>query len=182
MKCPFCDIDHDKVLDSRASDDGGAIRRRRECLACHERYTTYERVERNVPRIVKKNGTRVPFDRLKIKQGIERACWKLPITEEQIDRVVREIESVLEKQNESEIPSLEIGELVMEKLRRLDAVAYIRFASVYRAYRNVDDFVRELSDPALTKALPTSYYGDTSRSGYGNSLGDDPARTRRERY
>ncbi|MDO4559009.1 MAG: transcriptional regulator NrdR [Planctomycetia bacterium] len=149
MRCPFCGMDHDRVLDSRASEDGGATRRRRECLACHERYTTYERVERGVPRIVKKDGARVPFDRTKISQGIERACWKLPISEEQIDRIVREIEMTLEKQNDREIPSQEVGELVMVHLRQLHPVAYIRFASVYRAYRNVDDFVRELNDPAL---------------------------------
>ena len=146
MRCPGCGIDHDRVLDSRASEDGGAIRRRRECLACHHRYTTYERVERSVPRVIKKDGTRVPFDRTKILRGIERACWKLPISDDQMDRIVREIEGTLEKQNDPEIPSHEIGTLVLDHLRELHPVACIRFASVYRAYQSVDDFMRELNE------------------------------------
>ena len=113
MRCPYCDVDNDRVLDSRASEDGGAIRRRRECLSCHERYTTYERVERSAPRVIKKDGTRVPFDRMKIRQGVERACWKLPVDESQVDAIVREIEVVLENRNDPEITSQEIGELVM---------------------------------------------------------------------
>ncbi|MDD3469178.1 MAG: transcriptional regulator NrdR [Thermoguttaceae bacterium] len=165
MRCPYCDVDNDRVLDSRASEDGGAIRRRRECLSCHERYTTYERVERSAPRVIKKDGTRVPFDRMKIQQGIERACWKLPVDESQVDTIVREIEVVLENRNDPEITSQEIGELVMEYLRELNQVAYIRFASVYRAYRNIRDFVQELqpmleefkSDSTIAPHPPTSY-------------------------
>lgn len=165
MRCPYCDVDNDRVLDSRASEDGGAIRRRRECLSCHERYTTYERVERSAPRVIKKDGTRVPFDRMKIQQGIERACWKLPVDESQVDTIVREIEVVLENRNDPEITSQEIGELVMEYLRELNQVAYIRFASVYRAYRNIRDFVQELqpmleefkSDSTTAPHPPTSY-------------------------
>ncbi len=166
MRCPYCDVDNDRVLDSRASEDGGAIRRRRECLSCHERYTTYERVERSAPRVIKKDGTRVPFDRMKIQQGVERACWKLPVDESQVDAIVREIEVVLENRNDPEITSQEIGELVMEYLRELNQVAYIRFASVYRAYRNIRDFVQELQPmleesranaDATTTHPPTNY-------------------------
>jgi transcriptional repressor NrdR len=145
MKCPNCLADNDRVLDSRASQDGFAIRRRRECLACRRRYTTYERIEATTVKIIKKDGTREPFDRLKIKQGLEKACWKRPIGDEQIEAVVAAVENELEANFEAEVPSREVGELVMRRLRELDAVAYVRFASVYRRFQDARDFVAELS-------------------------------------
>ena len=145
MKCPNCHADNDRVLDSRASQDGFAIRRRRECLACRRRYTTYERIEATTVKIVKKDGTREPFDRRKIKQGLEKACWKRPIGEEQIEAVVAAVENDLEANFESEVPSREVGELVMQRLRKLDAVAYVRFASVYRRFQDAHEFLAALS-------------------------------------
>jgi len=127
MKCPYCRADNDRVLDSRASQDGFAIRRRRECLDCKRRYTTYERIEATTVKIIKKDGTREPFDHAKIKRGLEKACWKRPISDEQI-----------------EAESRHVGELVMQHLRDLDEVAYVRFASVYRQFKDVRDFVDEL--------------------------------------
>jgi transcriptional repressor NrdR len=145
MKCPNCLADNDRVLDSRASQDGFAIRRRRECLACRRRYTTYERIEATALKIIKKDGSREPFDRQKIKQGLEKACWKRPIGEEQIEAVVAAVENDLEAKLDTEIPSRDVGEMVMRRLRELDAVAYVRFASVYRRFSDARDFVAELS-------------------------------------
>lgn len=144
MKCPYCQVDQDRVLDSRASEDGFAIRRRRECLACKRRYTTYERVERNTIKVVKKDGNRVPFDRNKIKLGLEKACWKRPISDKQLEAIVTEVENHIETNCENEVDSRELGELVMRHLRDLDQVAYVRFASVYRQFEDVQDFVEEL--------------------------------------
>jgi transcriptional repressor NrdR len=135
MKCPFCHADNDKVIDSRASEDGAATRRRRRCNACKRRYTTYERVERTTVRVVKKDGARVPFDRVRLKQGLEKACWKRPISDADLESVVTEVEN--------------LGEIVMEQLRELDQVAYVRFASVYREFKDARDFVDELR-PMLT--------------------------------
>ena len=151
MKCPFCQEDNDRVIDSRASQDGFATRRRRECLACGQRYTTYERIEGAAIKIVKKDGTREPFDRAKIKRGLEKACWKRPVSEVQLDAVVAAVENQLEGRFELEIPSREVGELVMQQLRDLDQVAYVRFASVYRQFEDVHDFVHELK-PMLAEA------------------------------
>lgn len=154
MKCPFCHADNDKVIDSRASEDGAATRRRRQCNACKRRYTTYERVERTTVRVVKKDGTRVPFDRLRLKQGLEKACWKRPISDADIESVLTEVENYIEANCESEVESRYVGEIVMEQLRDLDQVAYVRFASVYREFKDARDFVDELrpmlSDPKRT--------------------------------
>lgn len=144
MKCPFCHVDNDKVIDSRASEDGVATRRRRQCNACLRRYTTYERVERTTVRVVKKDGTRVPFDRAKLIQGLEKACWKRPIADADLEALVTEVENHIEANCESEVESRYIGEIVMEYLRELDQVAYVRFASVYRQFKDVRDFVDEL--------------------------------------
>ncbi len=145
MKCPYCQVDNDRVLDSRASEDGFATRRRRECLACKRRYTTFERVERCTGiKVVKKDGVRVPFDRDKIKQGLEKACWKRPIGDVQIEAIVSELENHVEAKFDSEVESRYLGELVMQHLRKLDQVAYVRFASVYRQFEDVHDFVDEL--------------------------------------
>lgn len=144
MKCPFCSADNDKVIDSRASEDGAATRRRRQCNACKRRYTTYERVERTTVRVVKKDGTRVPFDRLRLRQGLEKACWKRPISDADIESVIVEVENYIEANCESEVESRYLGEIVMDQLRELDQVAYVRFASVYREFKDARDFVDEL--------------------------------------
>ncbi len=144
MKCPFCEVDNDKVTDSRASEDGGAIRRRRECLNCGRRFTTYERYERTTMQVVKKNQVREPYEREKIRSGLERACWKRPVSAEQIDALVAAIELEVFDQFEDEIDSRTLGGMVMDRLRVLDQVAFVRFASVYREFKDVRDFVQEL--------------------------------------
>ncbi len=153
MKCPYCHADNDRVLDTRASEDGSAIRRRRECLDCKHRYTTYERVERTTMKVVKKDGARVPFDRAKLKLGLEKACWKRPISDAQLEAIVSEVENHVEAHVPSEVESRYLGELVMQHLRELDQVAYVRFASVYRQFEDVHDFVDELR-PMLAESPP----------------------------
>jgi transcriptional repressor NrdR len=151
MKCPFCQADNDRVIDSRASHDGFATRRRRECLDCKQRYTTYERIEGTSVKIVKKDGTREPFDRAKIKRGLEKACWKRPVSDAQLEAVVTAVESDVEGKFELEVSSRDVGEMVMKQLRQLDQVAFVRFASVYRQFEDVQDFVHELK-PMLAEA------------------------------
>ena len=146
MKCPFCKEDSDKVVDSRKSPDDLSIRRRRECLECGKRYTTYERVEKHQLRIVKKGGERVPFDREKMLSGLLKACWKRPVSTEQLDRLVDVVEARLSEEGGSEINSHVIGELVMDELRGLDKVAYVRFASVYREFKDPGEFITELKN------------------------------------
>jgi len=148
MICPFCRLDNDRVIDSRTSQDGLAIRRRRECLACKRRFTTYERVEELSLRVVKKDGNRVPFERDKITRGLEKACWKRPIGPEDIERVVTAIEKEVYETYDSEVGTRELGELVMRHLSKLDQIAYVRFASVYREFKDVREFVNEL-EPIL---------------------------------
>lgn len=155
MKCPFCQLDNDRVIDSRASQDGMATRRRRECLGCNRRYTTYERPEETTIKVVKKDGSRAPFSRDKIRRGLERACSKRPIKGRQIDECVAAIENDVYASFETEIESSALGLLVMEHLRDLDEVAFIRFASVYRQYSDVQDFFEELR-PMLEKRIPTT--------------------------
>ena len=150
MRCPFCRNDNDRVIDSRAGDDGASIRRRRECVECKKRFTTYERVERQMLAVVKKDGEREPFERDKIKRGLTKACWKRPITEEQIEVAVSTLEGELYGAYESELPSRVLGERVMELLRGLDQVAFVRFASVYREFKDIRDFVEEL-EPILAQ-------------------------------
>jgi transcriptional repressor NrdR len=150
MRCPFCRVDNDRVIDSRAGDDGASIRRRRECLDCRKRFTTYERVERQMLSVVKKGGDREPFEREKIKRGLAKACWKRPISEEQIEMAVSALEGELYGTYETEVPSRVLGERVMELLRGLDQVAFVRFASVYREFKDIRDFVEEL-EPILAE-------------------------------
>ncbi len=142
MRCPFCKADNDRVIDSRASDEGASIRRRRECLICKRRFTTYERVEEMVLKVVKRDGAREPFTRDKIRKGIERACWKRPVSDTQIESLVTAIELEITNSYETEIGSKEIGELVMERLAKVDEVACVRFASVYGRFKDVRDFVQ----------------------------------------
>ena len=146
MRCPYCDADKDKlkVIDSRACEGGRSIRRRRQCLQCDKRFTTYERIEENVRLVVvKKDGTRVPFDREKIIHGLERACFKRPVKIEDLHRIVDEIEEEIQRGYDKEVPSAVIGELVTDRLRRLDQVAYVRFASVYREFKTLEELVAE---------------------------------------
>ena len=150
MKCPYCQTDNDKVIDSRSSEDGFVIRRRRMCVDCEKRFTTYERVAELEIRVVKKDGSREPFRPEKIRQGLERACWKRPIPTDRVEQVVTEIIQGVYMHGKSEVPSDVIGEMVMEKLVELDDVAYIRFASVYRQFRDIHDFFQEVR-PILDK-------------------------------
>ena len=144
MQCPYCRKDNDRVIDSRASDEGFAIRRRRECAKCHRRYTTYERVEEPSIKVVKKGGIREPFSREKIKSGLRKACWKRPISDEQIEAILAAIENDIYANFDTEVDSRQLGDQVMEHLRQLDQVAFVRFASVYREFKDVRDFVDEL--------------------------------------
>jgi transcriptional repressor NrdR len=144
MKCPFCQADNDRVTDSRASEDGVAVRRRRECVACGRRYTTYERYENLALKVVKKNKVREPYERDKIRRGLQKACWKRPVSDAQIDGLVAAVERDIYDRFEDEIESRELGELVMKYLRQLDQVAYVRFASVYREFNDARDFAKAL--------------------------------------
>jgi transcriptional repressor NrdR len=145
MKCPYCHVDNDRVVDSRTSQDGFSIRRRRECSSCKRRYTTYERLEEIDLKIVKKDKVRELYDREKIRSGLAKACWKRPVSDEQIMAIVSDVEQQLYDRDDNEIDSQTIGELLMQKLRFVDQVAFVRFASVYREFKDVRDFVDELA-------------------------------------
>ena len=145
MKCPDCGDQDSKVIDSRHSEDGASIRRRRECLACQKRFTTYETVESLPIIVVKKDGSRQSFDRTKILNGMVRACEKRPVSMAEMEAAVTDIEQVMQNSLEREISSSEIGELVMERLKPLDEVAYVRFASVYRQFKDINSFMQELN-------------------------------------
>jgi transcriptional repressor NrdR len=140
MRCPFCGHLEDRVVDSREAQDGQATRRRRECLGCERRYTTYERIEESLPALVKKDGRREAFDRRKVLEGLRRACQKRPVSQERIDEMATRVERRLQETGEREVLSSSVGELVMELLRAEDPVAYVRFASVYRDFRDVGEF------------------------------------------
>lgn len=146
MKCPFCGYIDTKVIDSRLGKEGNNIRRRRECIACERRFTTYERVEEMQPLVIKKDGRREPFERAKIVAGMQRACEKRPISVELIDKAVDRLEMSFLESGEREIEASRIGEAVMEALRDLDEVAYVRFASVYRQFKDINEFMDELKD------------------------------------
>ena len=144
MKCPYCAHPESKVVDSRPSDEGASIRRRRECLACHKRFTTYETMESLPLVVIKKDGSRQTFDKSKLLNGMIRACEKRPVSFDMLDAIANEIEQTLQNEMEREVSSAEIGELVMERLKKVDEVAYVRFASVYRDFKDVDEFLQEL--------------------------------------
>lgn len=144
MKCPYCGKENTKVIDSRPSDDDTSIRRRRQCDACHKRFTTYENVEALPFVVIKKDLTREPYDRTKLEAGLFRSCHKRPISMEQIRNLLDEIEIAIFEQEKKEISTTVIGELVLEHLKALDAVAYIRFASVYREFEDIDTFMEEI--------------------------------------
>ncbi len=153
MKCPRCKQDNDRVVDSRAALEGASIRRRRECLECYLRYTTYERVEETPLRVIKKNGERVRFERDRVLQGMMRACEKLPISTEELEKAAARIEARCQEEYDRELPSSVIGNLVMEELKGLNQVAYVRFASVYREFKDVAQFLDELK-PILEQRRP----------------------------
>ena len=144
MRCPFCKKDHDKVIDSRSANAGATVRRRRECLACKKRFTTYEKVEEITLYVIKKDGRRDVFDREKIKRGLLTACKKRPVSLQTIEDIVNRIEIELYEKYDREVKSTKIGDLVMRELRAIDHVAYVRFASVYREFKDVSEFMREL--------------------------------------
>ncbi len=144
MNCPFCGHPDDKVIDSRSSSEGSAVRRRRECGKCGKRFTTYEVVEEMPLLVVKRDGRRQPFDRKKIISGIQKACEKRPISSERIEEMVLDIERKIYRRFDREVSSIDIGELIMERLSGLDEVAYVRFASVYRQFKDVNQFMSEL--------------------------------------
>lgn len=147
MICPYCEIDNDKVIDSRASEGGRVIRRRRECVHCHKRFTTYERVEQTSRlMVIKRDGTRVPFDRQNVLKGIIAACGKRPIAEEVKQGIAEEVEEQLVRDFEREVPSRVIGERVMRRLLEIDEVAFLRFASEYHQFQSVDDIRRQLDE------------------------------------
>ena len=145
MKCPSCGYLESKVIDSRPTDEGRSIRRRRECLECGARFTTFETLESYPILVIKKNGTREAFDRTKIMNGLIKACQKRPVTMEQLEKVVSDIENERQNSLNHEIQSQKIGEMIMDKLKKIDEVAYVRFASVYREFKDLDTFMRELA-------------------------------------
>ncbi len=151
MRCPFCGHLEDRVVDSRETQDGQVTRRRRECAGCQRRFTTYERIEEVLPAVVKKDGRREVFDRTKILHGLERACQKRPVSAEQIQALISGVERQLQESGEKEVQSRVIGEALMARLRELDPVAYVRFASVYRSFEDVGDFMSELAGLAGKK-------------------------------
>ena len=162
MRCPFCGHLEDKVVDSRESREGDAVRRRRECLACGRRFTSYERVEETPVLIVKKDGRREPFDRAKLLKGMSAACQKRPVTLAQLEEAVGDIQAKLLERTDKEIPSRDLGEMVMDALKQLDSVAYVRFASVYREFRDLHDFVRHLEGLVGQGASPVPHRAPTT--------------------
>lgn len=146
MRCPFCGESRDKVVDSRSSKEGAATRRRRECTSCKRRFTTYEYVEQFQVAVIKKDRRREPYDRQKLLNGIVSSCKKRPVSVDTVEQVVDKIEQNIEQQSRSEIESIQIGELVMNELSKIDQIAYIRFASVYREFKTMDEFISQVSE------------------------------------
>ena len=153
MKCMFCGCEDSKVIDSRSTDDGKSIRRRRECLQCGKRFTTYEVIESTPVLVVKQDGTRQQFDPIKVKSGVIKACEKRPVAMRDIDVLVASVEKQVYNSLEQEIPSKRIGEMVMEELKKHDEVAYVRYASVYRSFKDVESFMQELQTLIDNKKL-----------------------------
>ncbi len=151
MKCPFCGHIEDKVIDSRQSKDADVIRRRRECLECESRFTSYERIEEMLPLVIKKDGRREPFNRQKILHGLEKACEKRPVSVESRESLVAKIEKNLQELGEKEIPSSLIGEQIMTGLKNIDEVAYVRYASVYRQFKDIKEFMEEIKEIIYNK-------------------------------
>src|SRR5215208_3067346 len=152
MRCPSCGHVEDRVVDSREAQEGQTTRRRRECLGCSRRFTTYERIEESLPHVVKKDGRREPFDRRKVLEGLRRACQKRPVEAERLERLASEVEREVQERGEREVPATVVGEAVMRRLQELDPVAYVRFASVYRAFADVGEFTATVA--GLTAPAP----------------------------
>jgi transcriptional repressor NrdR len=159
MKCPICSTPETKVIDSRLNQTGDMTRRRRECLECGGRFTTYERIEEVMPNVIKKDGRREPFAREKIFMGMQKSCQKRPVTTGQIEAAVTQIEKTIQSYGLKEIPSKSVGEMVMSALHKLDKVAYVRFASVYREFRDVEEFVADLNSQLES---PVTFTGERS--------------------
>ena len=175
MRCPFCRQDNDRVVDSRSGEDGVTIRRRRECSSCKRRFTTYERVEENPLRVIKKDSRRVPYERDKMRRGIERACWNLNVSIEQIERMVSAVESEAFEKYEREVPSSFLGELVMRELRKVNQVAYVRFASVYKEFKDVSEFMEVLEEFVKGRAGTTGHShaaGAEGKAATGSNSGE----------
>lgn len=153
MKCPFCGYSESKVIDSRPAEEGATIRRRRECLECRKRFTTYEVIERMPLVVIKRDGSRQSFDRVKLINGMVRACEKRPVTLGQLENIADEIEQDLQSRIDREVDSVEVGEMVMKRLKNIDEVAYVRFASVYRSFKDINTFMEELSKLLTDKPL-----------------------------
>lgn len=182
MRCPFCNAEKEslKVIDSRTCEDGKAIRRRRECLNCQRRFTTYERLEDQIRlSVVKKDGTRVPYDREKILRGLERACYKRPVQVQDLQKLVEEVEEEIHRVYDKEVPSSVIGELVTERLRRVDQVAYVRFASVYKEFKTLDELVSVAQ--AVIDAQRYDVPGQTRLFVEPRTPAEKPARRKRDK-
>jgi len=151
MKCPDCSDMENKVIDSRLNKEGTVIRRRRECLSCSERFTTYEKLERSLPLVIKKDGRREEFDRDKIISGVKKACQKRPVSIKDIEDLVDRVEQYVQELGDKEVPALKVGEKVISEMYRLDDVAYVRFASVYRSFKDVNEFMVELKEVLKSK-------------------------------
>ncbi len=188
MRCPFCNADKEslKVIDSRTCDGGRSIRRRRECLRCDKRFTTYERIEEHARlTVVKKDGRRVPWDRNKILAGLERACFKRPVPESELIRITDEVEDEVFKSHDREVPTTTIGRLVTDRLRRVDQVAYVRFASVYRQFKTVEELIEEARAVLDAKRFEDPTQGtlfiDPAAGKNGSPAGEPPPREPRHR-
>jgi transcriptional repressor NrdR len=155
MKCPYCSKLDTKVIDSRINQTGDITRRRRQCEKCEGRFTTYERVEEVMPMVIKKDGRREPYDREKILGGIQKACQKRPVTTQKVEELVSRVEKRIQSYGLKEIPSRNIGQMMMNELHKIDKVAYVRFASVYRDFRDLDEFVAELQEPSISPEDPS---------------------------
>lgn len=169
MRCPFCRDRGSHVVDSRMSNDAMLIRRRRACSKCKRRFTTYERVEEAVPMVVKKDDRREPFDRAKIIAGLKRACEKRPVSMETIEQIANRIETTMAEQSDREVASKAIGQAVMNELHKIDQVAYVRFASVYRSFKDIDEFMRELEDLINQRKHPPASRAAGEKKGDGAS-------------
>ncbi|HEX4056482.1 MAG TPA: transcriptional regulator NrdR [Tepidisphaeraceae bacterium] len=175
MRCPFCEAEKDslKVIDSRTCEGGKAIRRRRQCLKCNKRFTTYEKIEQNIRlSVVKKDGRRVPWDQKKIVSGLERACFKRPVPESELQRIADEVEEEVFKTYDREVPSDAVGRLVTERLRRIDQVAYVRFASVYKQFKTLEELVDEAK-----AVIDARRYEDPSQGRLFTEAADGPRPT-----
>ncbi len=165
MHCPFCQHEDTRVIDSRVSDDGTTIRRRRECEQCGERFNTFETAEIKLPSVIKNDGRRETFDERKLRTSFGRALQKRPVASDRVDAAVRAVIDDLRRSGEREVPSLRVGELVMRELKQLDQVAYVRFASVYRSFKDIDEFMHELEDLIRVRKETLGALGDTRPSG-----------------